>query len=117
VSARPSLRRGDFVLITFPFTDLTSQKLRPAVILGHSGGDDVIVGFITSQPSSAASPAECPLDPADQEFARTGLRVASRIRLDRLATLHRNLVQRRLGSVGPRTQHAIEAGLRYVFGL
>jgi len=117
VSTRPRLAQGDVVLITFPFTDLSSQKLRPAVIVGRVAGSDVIVAFITSQPRGAASPAECPLDPDNPEFGPTGLRVASRICLDKLATLHRSLVRRRLGRVGPGTEAGIAAGLRYVFGL
>jgi mRNA interferase MazF len=117
VSVRPSLSRGDVVLITFPFTDLSSQKLRPAVIVGRVSGPDIIVAFITSQVGGPRSPAECPLDPADPEFARTGLRVVSRVRLDKLATLHRSLVQRRVGQIGARTEHAVAAGLQYVFAL
>jgi hypothetical protein len=29
--ARPVLHRGEVVLVTFPFTDLTGTKVRPAV--------------------------------------------------------------------------------------
>ncbi len=115
MSARPPLARGDVVLITFPFTDLSSQKLRPAVIVGRVVGSDVIVAFITSQGGRTASPADVWLAPHDHEFRGTGLRAASRVRLDKLATLDRSLVQRRLGRLGPSTRQALTEGLRYVF--
>jgi len=41
------MKKGDIVLIKFPFTDLSGSKLRPALVLVESG-NDVIVAFITS---------------------------------------------------------------------
>ena len=40
--------KGDIVLITFPFTDLTGSKLRPAVMLTDTNLD-LTVCFITTQ--------------------------------------------------------------------
>ena len=42
------MAKGDIVLITFPFTDLTGSKLRPAVILTDTTLD-LTVCFITTQ--------------------------------------------------------------------
>ena len=47
--AQPKLRRGDFVLVPFPFTDLSHQKVRPAVIVSADPQAlDVILAFVTS---------------------------------------------------------------------
>ena len=40
--------KGDIVLITFPFTDLSGSKLRPTVVLADTELD-VTVCFITTQ--------------------------------------------------------------------
>lgn len=42
------MAKGDIVLISFPFTDLSGSKLRPALILTESELD-VTVSFITTQ--------------------------------------------------------------------
>jgi mRNA interferase MazF len=46
-------KRGDVVLVPFPFTDLTSAKQRPALVVSadafNSTRDDVLVAAITSQ--------------------------------------------------------------------
>lgn len=41
---------GDVVLVRFPFSDLSQQKLRPALILADAGQGDFILCQITSQP-------------------------------------------------------------------
>ena len=38
------------VLIRFPFSDLSSSKLRPAVVLASAGRDDWILCQVTSNP-------------------------------------------------------------------
>jgi mRNA interferase MazF len=41
------MTKGDIVLIPFPFTDLTGNKLRPAVIL-IKAASDITVCFIST---------------------------------------------------------------------
>jgi mRNA interferase MazF len=53
-------RRGDIVLVSFPFTDLTSSKRRPALVISPNAfndhGEDLVLVAITSQePSDRAA--------------------------------------------------------------
>ncbi|MBU0462339.1 MAG: MazF family transcriptional regulator, partial [Proteobacteria bacterium] len=43
---------GSVVLVRFPFSDLSSSKLRPAVVLAFTGRDDWILCQVTSNPYS-----------------------------------------------------------------
>ncbi len=45
-----ALDPGLVVLVRFPFSDLSSSKLRPAVILAHAGGVDWVLCQVTSNP-------------------------------------------------------------------
>jgi len=117
LSNRLSLMRGDLVLVQFPFTDLSAQKLRPALIVGRITGDDVIVAFISSRISTSDPKAEHVLDPNDTEFRATGVKGRSLVRLNKIATLHRGLIRRRLGQIGPATHRAVALALRYLFDI
>lgn len=43
------LVKGDVVVVPFPFSDLTTVKRRPALVVATPGGDDIILCQITSQ--------------------------------------------------------------------
>jgi mRNA interferase MazF len=117
MTTRLGLARGDIVLVVFPFTDLTSTKLRPALIVGRVTGDDVIQAFMTSQLPANHGIADCVLLPADPGFAATGLRGPALVRLDKLVTLHRSLIRRRLGHIGKAAEVRVAVSLRHVFEL
>jgi mRNA-degrading endonuclease toxin of MazEF toxin-antitoxin module len=53
MAARHSYRRGDVVLVKFPFSGPAGQKNRPAVVLStdayHDDWDELLVVALTSQ--------------------------------------------------------------------
>ena len=106
------------VLVPFPFDDLSSTKVRPAVCLtneirpyGH-----VVLAFITSNISNPAA-TDLVIQTSDPDFQRTGLKVASTVRLHRLMTVSTSIFLRRLGDLSPIHITAVENNLRNVFGL
>jgi mRNA interferase MazF len=85
------MAKGDIVLITFPFTDLTGQKLRPAVILA-STNLDLTVCFITTQIQQQES-TDIVLLPT----SINGIRKLSLVRTSKIATLDKKLAKGLLG--------------------
>jgi mRNA interferase MazF len=76
---------GTIVLVRFPFTDLSGDKRRPALVVScdNFGHSDLIVCFITSVPRSGPHMAPIAATPA------TGLKLPSVVRFDKIATLGR----------------------------
>jgi len=112
------LHRGDVVLVPFPFTDLTGQKVRPAVIISPDPvEEDMILAFITSVIPSPLLSTDFFLEKSHLEFPLTGLKAASVFRMAKLVTLHRSLILRRLGKVGRQIQQDLDRCLEKATGL
>lgn len=88
---------GHVVLVSFPFSDLSQSKIRPAVCLADAGRGDWILCQITSNPFG--DPAAVPLDVPD--FASGGLLVASYARPGKLFTANAALIVRPVGVLNP----------------
>ena len=105
ISARDVQRpiaRGDVVLVPFPFTDLSTTKRRPAVVVGIDPAQaDLTLAFVSSQAVGSLTHGEVALLPTHPEFALVGLRAPSKIRLTKLVTLSKALLRRWLGRLGP----------------
>lgn len=108
-----SLRRGSIVLAIYPFTDLSSSKRRPALIVSATqrADTDYILAFITSR-TDRSDETDLPIEPTDADFAQTGLRVASAIRCGKLMTLDRTLLTGSLGQLSERLMREVDQRLR-----
>lgn len=89
-------RPGDVVLVRFPFTDLTTAKLRPAVVLATHGDDLTIVGIFSGSPHPLRE-TWISLSSQDPTFSQTGLKTSSVIEAERIAVIEQSVVVRRLG--------------------
>lgn len=103
---------GSIVLTRFPFTDLSGDKRRPALVVSRDNDrrPDLVVCFITSVPRSG--PDMVPLDAAPG----SGLKVASVVRFDKLATLDRSVIAGKLGDAPPAWLFAQSSVFFGVFG-
>lgn len=109
-------RRGDVVLVPFPFADRLAAKRRPAVIVSteayHAASQEVIIAQVTSRIGTPARPG----DHLIQGWQEAGLLAPSLARA-RLATIHTSLVLRRLGALAPADLHGVDQGLRQALEL
>lgn len=107
------------VLLPFPFDDLSAAKVRPAVCLTDSIGvhQHVILAFITSQKLPHPLQSDLVLDADQPDFAQTGLKVSSTLRLHRMMTVTTSLILRELGELSPRMSVEVANRLQHLFGL
>jgi mRNA interferase MazF len=107
--ASHSMIKGKVVLIPFPFDDLSTTKVRPAVCLTNSIGkyNHIILALITSQIPTDLLETDIVLDTSHPDFAASGLHKPSTIRLDHLMTVRKSLVRRELGALSSATQNQL----------
>jgi mRNA interferase MazF len=94
--------RNDVVLLPIPFTDLTSRKVRPAIIVGRSGADLFLVPV-----SSVLANTDFPL----KEWRAAGLNVPSGVKAQ-LATVEEKLVVKIVGRLAGADVQLLEERLR-----
>ena len=87
--------KGDVVVIPFPFSDLSTSKKRPALVLAGLEGDDLILCQITSE----ARFDKYSIELKNTEFKQGKLNIKSMIRPNRLFTADRSLIQYKVGSL------------------
>ena len=101
------MNTGDIVLVRYPFTDLSSEKLRPAlVLLGEDHEGDFLLAFITSS-SLRKGDYDIPISKSG-----TGLHKDSVLRLKKIMAIHKSLISGRIGSVSTEQLASIKEKLR-----
>ncbi len=95
------LKQRDIVLIPIPFTDLTSQKKRPAIIISsdkyNETNEDIVVVALTSNIESRNFTITLIADDLEDGV----LKVTSMIRVDKIYTLNKSIVIKTFGRVKP----------------
>lgn len=112
-----SLQRGDIVLVPFPFTDLSSEKVRPAVVISAENDIDVTVAFISSVLPEKPAETEFLLLGIYPDFSRTGLKKSSIFQMNKVLTLARSRILRRLGKVSASIQKELNIRFKHGFGI
>lgn len=106
---------GDVVLVPFPFTDQTTVKRRPAVIVSstsyHRTRRDLLILAVTSRSVAAAEDVEV----AVSRWREAGLLKPSVLK-PVIATIARTLVVRRLGRLVARDRNALRELLEAMIG-
>ena len=96
------IQEGQVVLFRFPKTDLAEGKLRPALVIRKLPGpyDDWLVCMISSQVDRAIDGFDEVISTNDSDFASSGLKTDSVIRLSRLAAVERRALVGAVGHIG-----------------
>lgn len=102
MTSKHQYRRGEIVLLPFPYTDLSGQKQRPALVLTDTAaGQDCIMLPITSQAHHLHS-----VELKQNGLASGNLPKDSWIKADKPYTLNASLIRKSFGKVKPEIMQA-----------
>ena len=108
-------RQGDIVLVSFPFTDLTSSKRRPALILSpdsfNAAGEDLVLAAVTSHMTDDPNA----VDLWRGDFAAGGLPKPSMVKATKLFRMHSSLIAKRIGALRTEKMEEVLRSLRRFF--
>lgn len=110
-----SYKRGDVVLVRFPFTDLTTTKKRPALVIStdfyNQSQINLIIAAITSQ-THRLGIGDCLI----QNWREAGLAKPSQVKAT-ITTIEQDLVLRKLGTLTPDDMKVVDQELTKALGL
>ena len=92
MSVKKTIQAGEFWVANIPFTNGGGFKKRPILVLWLDG-DDVVAAVVTS--AKARTQTDVPLN----DWAASGLRVSSTVRLSRLDCIEKALLLTKIGQV------------------
>jgi mRNA interferase MazF len=104
-----SFSPGDVLLVPVVFSDGRGHKKRPVVIVYDNGDADLLVAPVTSQAARSLRDVQV------VNWQRTGLRLPSVVRLEKLATVEKSTVVRKMGHLAPDDWEKVKTVLKQFF--
>jgi mRNA interferase MazF len=113
------MERGTIVLTVFPFTDLSSTKRRPALILSpkESIQGDYIVAFISSVVPNFLLETDFLISNPKENYFESGLEKDSIIKTDKLVTLNKSVFTGIIGNFTLENMEIVDKKLKIALGL
>ncbi len=102
---------GNVVLVTFPFSNLKGQKIRPALVLANVEFGNLILCQITSKPYTS----KIAISIKSEDFSKGSLPVVSFVRPDKLFTADITIIKDVVGELTPTIKNKILKAVRELF--
>ena len=99
------------VLVTFPFSNLKGQKVRPALVLAKVEFGNLILCQITSKPYTS----KIAICIKSKDFAEGSLPVVSFVRPDKLFTADKTIIKNVVGQLTPTMKNKILKSVSKMF--
>jgi mRNA interferase MazF len=116
------MRRGDVVIIAFPYTTGGGGKNRPAVVVqcdrDNQRLSNTIVAMITGNVNFVASdPAQLLIAPLGPEGKSSGLNYPSAVKCNNLYTVSQQHILAAIGNLSPSLMSRVDSCLKAALGL
>src|SRR5437868_620983 len=87
--------QGEVLLAQFVFSDGQGSKRLPVLVIRDFGDNDLLVVPVTSHPARGQ------MDVVLTDWKSAGLKLPSTVRVEKLATIEKSCVERKLGALLP----------------
>ena len=105
-------KQGEIVLIPVPFTNLSSEKRRPVIIISNDEYNQMAADMVVVAMTSTSSGGPYSFTITSADLASGKLNRPGTIRVDKIYTLDQSLIVRTFGQVNSRILTRIQTTLR-----
>jgi mRNA interferase MazF len=115
------IRRGDVVVVDFPFTDTNEAKVRPAVVVQNDRDNarlrKTVIVMVTGNLRRRGDPSHVFVDPNDPAGISSGLRFPSLNSCNNLFTIEQTGIIRVLGHLSGALKQQLDGSLKMALEL
>ncbi len=104
-------KHGDILLLNFPYSEGNRKAKRPVLVLAQTDKEDIVVSKITTAGQRGN------YDIIINDWNKVGLLYPSVIRIDKLATLSKSRVIKKLGCLSDSCSPKVKLKLKKLFNL
>ena len=104
--------QGEIVLIPMPFTDLTSARRRPAIVISNDTYNRTTIDMVVVGMTSLLSPTPHSFTLTTKDLAAGVLNHPGKVRVDKIYTLSQNIIVKTFGKVNAATLDRIRQMLQ-----
>ena len=116
-----TLKRGDVVIVRFPFSSGSGAKFRPALVIQNDRNNsrllNVILAAITTTVHRDDEPTQYLLRVRSAEGKQSGILKDSVVTCENIVTVEQSLIHRTIGSLPAESMHRVDACVRAALGL
>jgi mRNA interferase MazF len=114
-------RRGDVVMVDFPFTDSGQSKVRPALVVQNDRDNQkirkTVIAMITGNLRRRGDPSHLYVDPNDPDGSSSGLSFPSLVSCNNLFTVEQDSIQQVIGHLSDVLQQRLNDCLKAALDL
>ena len=112
ISTMQKPERGEVWLVRFPFSDLTSTKLRPTLVLATHGADVIVMGIFSRVATGKLCPTWIKINDTDPAFISSGLQKTSLLKAEKIAVIYASVFQRKIGTLPSEVLSEVQEALK-----
>lgn len=107
--------QGDIVKVPFPFSDLSSIRKRPVLIISKNEDNKVVDDLITCGITSNLKNTKYSVEIDNEDLEKGKIPVKSRIKIDKLFTVKKSIIEKKIAKINQETlEKVIEEFCRLV---
>ncbi|GBE18705.1 pemK-like protein [archaeon BMS3Abin16] len=104
--------QGDIVIVPFPFSDLSSIKQRPVLVLSNNSYNKMSRDIITCAVTSNLKDSEHSVLIGNKDLTEGGIPKKSRIKADKIFTLEQSIIKKKVARVNKRVFEKVKGELK-----
>ena len=96
-------KQGEIIIVPFPFSNLSSVKQRPVLVLSKNTDNEKIEDIITCGMTSNIKDSKYSILIGDKNLIEGEIPKPSRVKVDKLFTISQDIVKKKVGRIDKET--------------